>query len=141
MDRFTQLFEQLSLTEIDHLLRRTVFASIGVGVAALIVTALIGHVLVGLGICIGLAFGLVNIRLVTRSVARVNADQVARPTRVLASRTLLRLSVTTVAVLGLMFASVYLGLGTAGGVALFYFVLLANLVRSLLRSSTAGVMH
>ena len=141
MDRFAQLFEQLSLTEIDRLLRRTVFASIGVGIAALIVTALVHHVLIGLGICIGLAIGLINIRLITKSVAKVNADQIPRPTRVLASRTLVRLSATTVAVLGLMFASVYLGLGTAGGVALFYFVLLANLVRSLLRSSTAGVMQ
>ncbi|HUY06087.1 MAG TPA: ATP synthase subunit I [Acidimicrobiales bacterium] len=139
MDRFAQLFEQLSLNEIDRLLRRTVFGSIGVGVVALVVTAVISHILVGLGICIGLGIGLVNIRLVARSVAKVNADQVEKPTRVLASRTLVRLSATTVVVLGLMFASVSLGLGSAGGVALFYFVLLANLVRSLLRSSTAGV--
>lgn len=141
MDRFAQLFEQLSLNEIDRILRRTVFSSLGVGLVALVVSALIHHVLAGLGICIGLGVGLVNIRLVAKSVARVNADQVEKPTRVLASRTLVRLSATTVVVLGLMFASVYLGLGTAGGVALFYFVLLANLVRSLLRSSTAGVMQ
>lgn len=139
MDRFTQLFEQLSLGEIDRLLRRTVFGSIGVGIVALVVTAVLSHILVGLGVCIGLAVGLINIRLVAKSVAKVNADKVERPTRVLASRTLVRLSATTVVVLGLMFASVYLGLGTAGGVALFYFVLLGNLVVSLLRSSNPGV--
>ncbi len=139
MDRFAQLFEQLPLTEIDRLLRRTVYSAVGVGVVAFIVTVLLHHYLVGLGICLGLGLGLINIRLVTASVAKVNVDQVEKPVRVLASRTLVRLSFTTVIVLGLMFASVFLGLGTAGGVALFYFVLLANLVRSLLRSSAVGV--
>jgi len=138
MDRFASLFEQLSLPEIERLLHRTVYSAVGVGVVALGVTAILSHVLVGLGICIGLAIGLINIRLVTRSVARVNAEQVEKPTRVLASRTLTRLGLTTVVVLGLMFASVSIGLGTAGGVALFYFVLLANLVRSLLGSHPTG---
>ena len=141
MDRFAQLFEQLPLTEIDRLLRRTVFGAIGVGVVALVVAALVHHVLVGLGACLGLAIGLVNIRLVTKSVAKVNADRPAKPTRVLASRTLSRLTLTTAVIVAFMFVSIYLGLGTAGGVALFYFVLLANLVRSLLRSSTTGVLH
>ena len=138
MDRFASLFEQLSLPEIERLLHRTVYSAVGVGVVALGVTAVLSHVLVGLGVCIGLAIGLINIRLVTRSVARVNAEHVERPTRVLASRTLTRLGLTTVVVLGLMFASVSVGLGTAGGVALFYFVLLANLVRSLLGSHPTG---
>lgn len=141
MDRFAALFEQLPLTEIDRMLRRTAFSAIGVGVVALIVSALVHHVLVGLGLCLGLGAGMVNIRLVTKSVARVSADQPARPTRVLASRTLSRLTLTTVVILGLMFASIYLGLGTAAGIAVFYMVLLLHLVRSLLRSSTAGVMQ
>lgn len=139
MNRLSELFELLSVEEIDGVLRRSVFAALGVGVVALIVSAVVGHVLVGLGISIGLAAGIVNIRLVTQSVAKVQADGIERPTRALASRTLVRLSATTVVVLGLMFASVSLGLGTAGGVALFYLVLLVNLVRSLLRSATAGV--
>jgi hypothetical protein len=132
MDRFAALFEQLPLPEIARLLRRTVFSAVGVGVVALGVAIVLSHPLVGLGVCIGLGIGLVNIRLVTRSVAKINAAQVAKPTRVLASRTLTRLSMTTVVVLGLMFASISIGLGTAGGIALFYLVLLANLVRSLL---------
>jgi len=140
MDRLTSLFEQLSLPEIERLLRRTVFSGIGVGVVALGISALVSHPLVGLGVCLGLGLGLVNIRLITRSVARVNASQPAKPVRVLASRTLSRLTMTTLVVLGLMFASVQLGLGTAGGIALFYFVLLLNLVRSLLKTNASGAM-
>lgn len=141
MDRIVQLFEQLPLTEIDRLMRRTVFSAIGVGVVALIVAAFTHHLLVGLGACIGLAVGLVNIRLIAKSVAKVNADQPAKPVRALASRTINRLLLTTMVVIGLAVASLSVGFGTAGGIALFYFVLLANLVRSLLRSSTAGVLH
>lgn len=139
MDRLAALFEQLPLPEITRLLRRTVFGGIGVGIVALALSALLGHALVGLGACVGLALGVVNIRLITASVARVNATPVARPKRVLASQTLVRLGVTTVIVIGLLVASIQLGFGTAGGLAVFYFVLLVNLVRSILKQSATGV--
>jgi hypothetical protein len=138
MDRLTSLFEQLSLPEIARIVRRTVFTGMGIGVVALGVSLAISHVLVGVGICLGLAGGLANIRLVTRSVARVNATPVERPKRVIAQRTVLRLVVTTVVVVALLLASVSLGLGTAAGIALFYFALIANLVRELLRSNPAA---
>jgi cobalamin synthase len=138
MDRLAALFEQLPLPEITRVLRRAAFAGIGVGVVALGLSALLGHALVGLGACIGLALGIVNIRLVTASVARVNASPVDRPKRVLASQTLSRLAITTVIVIGLLFASVQLGFGTAGGLAAFYFVLLVNLVRAILKQGTTG---
>ncbi|HUY30821.1 MAG TPA: hypothetical protein VMV02_07500 [Acidimicrobiales bacterium] len=139
MDRLAALFEQLPLPEITRLLRRTVLGGIAVGVVALGLSALLGHALVGLGACVGLALGVVNIRLVTASVARVNAHPVARPKRVLASQTLARLAATTVVVIGLLVASIQVGFGTAGGIALFYFLLIANLVRSILKHGATGV--
>lgn len=139
MDRLAALFEQLPLPEITRLLRRTAFAGIGVGVVALVLAVVLGHPLVGLGACIGLALGIVNIRLVTASVARVNAHPVARPRRVLASQTLTRLAITTVVVVGLLVASVQLGFGTAGGLALFYLLLLVSLVQAILKQGAAGL--
>jgi len=139
MDRLAALFEQLPLPEITRLLRRTAFSGIGVGVVALAVSALLSHALVGLGICLGLGLGVVNIRLITASVARVNSTPVAKPRRVLASQTLTRLMITSVVVLGLLFASIQLGFGTAGGLALFYFVLLANLLRAILKQAESGL--
>jgi hypothetical protein len=135
MDRLTTLFEQLSLPEVARILRRTAFSGIGIGVVALGVAAAVSHVLVGVGICIGLGIGLLNVRLITRSVAKVNAAALERPRRALASKTLFRLGATTLLIIGLMLASVSLGIGSAGGVALFYFALLANLLRELLRSN------
>jgi hypothetical protein len=138
MDRLAALFEQLSLPEIARLLRRTAFSAIGVGVVALGVSIALSHPLVGLGVCCGLGLGLVNIRLVARSVAKINAAKVTRPARVLASRTVTRLGMTTLIIVGLIFASLQVGLGTAVGIAVFYLVLLANLLRSLLGANTNG---
>ena len=87
------------------------------------------------GIVIGLAVGLVNIRLITRSVARVTAQAPTRPNRVLAGRAVSRLAVTTLIVIGLAVASVSLGIGTAGGIAIFYLLLVVNLVVSLLHQT------
>jgi hypothetical protein len=135
MDRLTALFEQFSLPEIERLMRRTVFASIGFGVVAFGVSLVLSHVLAGLGIVVGLGIGLVNIRLVTRSVARVTERQPARPNRVLAGSAVGRLAATTVVVIGLAVASVALGIGAAGGIAVFYLLLVVNLVVSLLHQA------
>ncbi|MGA8297497.1 MAG: hypothetical protein WB770_10675 [Acidimicrobiales bacterium] len=139
MDRISQLFEHLPLSEMSRLVRRTVLAGLAVGVVVFGISLALSRPLIGLGVCIGLALGLVNIRLVARSVAKVNASGHAHPRRALASNTLARLGLTTVVVVGLAFASVELGIATAGGVALFYLLLLVSLVRSLLGQGTTGV--
>lgn len=140
MDRITTLFEQLPLPEVAHIVRRTVYAAIAVGIVLLAVSAVLGYVLVGVGGCLGLGLGLANIRLVARSVARASARPDAHPRRDLASHTLMRLGATTAIVIGLAFASVQLGLGTAGGVALFYLLYVASLLRSLLQHGTTGIV-
>jgi hypothetical protein len=137
MDRLAALFEQLSIPEIARLLRRAVFGAVGIGIVALVVSAILGHVLAGMGVCIGLAIGLVNIRLVTASISKISASDVEKPKRMIASRALYRLVGTTVVVIALVVLSTTLGIATAGGIALFYFVLVANLVRSLLGGMTS----
>jgi hypothetical protein len=139
MDRLSQLFEQLPLSEMTRVVRRTVFGGLIVGAVAFGISLAFSRPLIGLGVCIGLALGLANIRLVARSVAKVNASGHAHPRRALASSTLARLGVTTVVVVGLAFASVTLGICAAGGIALFYFLLLGSLVRSLFAQGTTGV--
>jgi hypothetical protein len=139
MSGIATLFEQLPLPEIAHIVRRTVWAGIATGAVALGVSALLGQVLVGVGGCIGLILGLANIRLVSRSVARLSAGSRSRRKRVLASNTFFRLAVTTAIVVGLVFASDQLGLGAAGGLAVFYLLYIASLIRSLLQQGTTGI--
>jgi len=135
MDRLASLFEQLSLPEIAQLLRRTAFSAAGMAVVALAISVVLSHPLAGLGATAGLGLGLVNIRLVTRSVSRLSASPVEKPRRVLAGRSLGRLGLTTVVVIGLMFASTQVGLGAFAGIALFYFVFIVNVAKALLHPS------
>ncbi len=138
MDRLAALLEQLPLPEVTRLLRRTTLMAAALGVVALVATIGISHPLIGLGACIGLSLGLVNIRMITASVARLNERQAAHPKRILASHTLARLAVTTAVVIGLMFAASQLGLSAAGGLAVFYLLLVVNLLVSLLRGVQAS---
>lgn len=139
MDRLAALFEQLPLPEVARVLRRSALAALGVGIVALTAAIALNHPFIGLGACVGLGLGLGNIRLVVAAVLKVNERQPANPKRVLASRTLVRLGATTVVIIGLVFASLQLGFGAAGGIAAFYFLLLVSLVRSILRQANLKV--
>jgi len=133
MNRLLEVFEQFSLPELNRLLKRTVFSAIGVGVVALVVAGLLGHLVFGFGVCLGLCLGLVNVRLITAQTAKVTASETSRPIRALASLTLFRLGVTTVVIVILAVVATQLGLGAVGGVALFYFTFLGNLIVPLLK--------
>src|SRR4029077_13691222 len=95
MNRLTDLFEQFSLLEITLILRRTALIGAGLAIAAIVVTALLSHFLIGIGVTIGLALGLANIRLVTLSIMRAGESAGSKIKKVIASNTLLRLGVTT----------------------------------------------
>ena len=139
MDRLAALFEQLPLPEVARVLRRTAFAGLCAGIVVLAASVALSHPFVGLGACAGLGIGLANIRLVVRSVLKVNELEHEHPKRVLASRTLMRLGASTAVIVGFVFASLQLGFGAAGGVAVFYFLLLVSLLRSILRQATTKV--
>jgi len=113
------------------MLRRTVFAAIGVGIAAFVVLTLVGYPLAGLGACIGLGLGLVNIRLVMRTASRLNTSGLSEVKRPMAMNTLGRLGLTTAVTLVLVVVFLPLGMGVLGGIAVFYVLFLVSLVRTL----------
>jgi hypothetical protein len=133
MERLAEVLGQLDLPEISRMLRRTVFAALGVGIAALVVLAVLGYALAGLGACIGLALGIVNIRLVMSTASRLNASGATKIKRPMAMNTLSRLGLTTVIAIGLVVVNLRLGMGVLGGVAVFYLLFVVNLVVTLLR--------
>lgn len=84
-------------------LRRPLLISAGLGVIALVATGFLGHILAGAFACLGLALGLLNVRLLQRSVA--NATITETPSKkALAFSALGRLGVMTlvVVVVGLL---------------------------------------
>lgn len=119
------------------MLRRTVYATIGVAIVALVVLSLVGYPLAGLGVCIGLSLGLVNVRLVLFTASRLNASGTTNIKRPMALNTLMRLAVTTVVAVGLVVLDLPLGVGVLGGIAVFYLFFVVNLVVSLLRQRPA----
>jgi len=128
MNRLLEVLEQFPLPELSRLLRRTIFSAIGLGAVALIVATALGYVLFGLGVCIGLGLGVANIRLVTKQATTAGASQSAHPVRALASQAAFRLSLTTAAIIVLVLVSNQLGFGAVGGIAVFYFAFLGNLI-------------
>ena len=90
------------------------------------------------GLCIGLGLGIVNFRLTQRSVAKIGASAATNKRRPLATNTLGRLGLMTIVALGLLFLSWDLGLGTMAGLAVFQFLLLVNVARSVLKAGPHG---
>lgn len=128
------MFAHFSLPSIPDVSRRTVAAALVIGVAALVAAFSFGHLLVGVGACIGLGMGTLNFRLVGVSVDKVAAMDVDNPKRPLAVNTFGRMGVITVIALGLCFLSKPLGFGVLGGLAAFQIILIANVARSMAKS-------
>ncbi len=132
------MFDKFSLPDVATVSRRTVIAALVVGVGGLIACLLLDAALVGLGLCLGLALGIVIFRLIQRSVVKVGERQDEHTRRPLALNTVGRLAVITVVALGLLFISFDLGLGLMAGLAIFQGLLLVNVARSMLKMGPLG---
>ncbi len=131
------MFAHFELPDIGDVSRRTVAASLLFGVVALVAAFSFGHLWVGVGGCIGLALGTVNYRLVGVSVDKVAATGTDNPKRPLAANTLGRLAVVTVIALGLAMINKGLGFGVLAGLAVFQFLLIFNVARSMAKAGPA----
>lgn len=133
------MFARFHLPSVPVVYRRTTTAAAVLGLAAFVILSATGRVLIGLGACIGLGLGMVNVRLIGSSVVKVAASADERKRRPLAMNTVARLSVISVVAVGLLLISFDLGLGTLVGLAVFEFVMLANVLRSMLATGGEGM--
>jgi hypothetical protein len=131
-------FSQFSLPQISTVARRTTLAALVVGTAALVGLALLGYALAGLGICLGLAMALGNFRLIQAATVRATRSMRADKRRPLAMNTLGRMGAITVVAFALVFVSHPLGFGVLFGLAIFQFMLIANVVVAMLRDPDMG---
>ena len=132
------MFERLQLPDVAAVARRTMLGALAVGVLGLVVLLLFSQTWAALGLCVGIALGIGNFRLIVRSVLKVGRRADANKRRPLAMNTLGRLMTMTVIALALAWVEPPLGLGIIGGLALFQFLLLANVTRSMLKAGVAG---
>jgi hypothetical protein len=134
------MFSHVSLPDLESISKRTVYGSIGLGVVGLIITSVLGAAFGGLGFCAGLSLGILNFRMIQRSVIKVGERQVEKPRRPLAMNTVTRLFFISALALGLLFVNFELGFGIMAGLAAFQVLLLLNVTRLMVRQagSVAG---
>ena len=128
------MFAHFSLPNLPEVSRRTVTSSLVVGVAALVAAFSVGHLLIGVGACIGRGLGILNFRMIGQSVDKVTAMDVDNPKRPLAVNTLGRMGIITVVAFGLLLINKSLGFGVLGGLAAFQIILIANVARSMAKA-------
>jgi hypothetical protein len=127
------VFSQFSLPQISTVARRAALGALAVGVVALVGSALLGYVVLGLGMCLGLGIALGNFRLIQVATVRASASGREDTRKPLATSTLGRMGAITVVALGLVFVSHQLGFGVLIGLAVFQFMLIANVIFAMLR--------
>jgi hypothetical protein len=103
-------------------LRSPLITAGAVAVAGLVLTGLYGHLLMGVFGVLGMAMGLLNIRLVQLNVDKITRDEHPRKQQ-LALSSLSRLALITFVALGLGLAFRPDGLGVFAGLALFQVIL------------------
>lgn len=130
LDELTELVGQADLVRA---IRRAMVCALVLGVAGLLGAVLLSHALVGLGICIGFAAGIVNLRLIGSAVAHVAEQNHAKPARPLAGRTAIRLALVSAVAIGLLIVAAPVGVGMLGGLIVFQFIFLANLAWAVFR--------
>jgi len=133
------MFEMFSAQDLVRVSRHTMVTALVVGVVGLVGAAVLGAPWVGLGIALGVGIGIVNFRLIVRSVSKVGEREGTNHRRPLAANTLTRLGVITVIALGLCFLLLPLGLGVLAGLGIFQVVLLANMARSMFKAGGGGI--
>jgi hypothetical protein len=107
-------------------LRRSIIMSSCVGVAAVLVTGLLGHVLMGLFACVGLALGALNTRMVQRSVVRYGTSEATNKKARFTRSVLGRLALITVLAVGAGILVRPDGLGVFAGLAFFQMMMLGG---------------
>ena len=126
------MLENLPTDTLPRLLRRTTLSAIIVGVLGFAVALFVAPPLAALGVVIGVAMAIANLRFLDGQTAKVEmrGEQSTKAIRrQLGGRTTARLVVMTVVVLAAVFLNAPLGIGIVSGLVLYQLVFVANVMR------------
>jgi predicted histidine transporter YuiF (NhaC family) len=119
-------------TALAKVLRRTTVSSLIGGGAAVIVALFVSAPLAAVGIVVGLAMAIVNLRFLDAGVAKVQTTgETSKKAlrRAMGTKSVTRLGVITVIAIGLMFVNGSLGIGAVIGLVIFQLFFVANVGR------------
>jgi hypothetical protein len=126
------VLENLPTNTLPRLLRRTTLSALAVGIVGFVVAIFIAPPLAALGVALGVAGAILNLRFLDRQAAHVELrgeqnTKVVR--RQLGGKTMARLIVVTIIVLGFVWLNAPFGIGIVSGLVLYQIVFVANVLR------------
>jgi hypothetical protein len=126
------VLENLPTNTLPRLLRRTTFSALAVGLVGFVVAIFIAPPLAALGVALGVAGAILNLRFLDRQAANVElrGEQSTKAVRrQLGGKTTARLVVVTIVVLGFVWLNAPFGIGIVSGLVLYQIVFVANVLR------------
>jgi hypothetical protein len=126
------VLENLPTNTLPRLLRRTTLSALAVGIVGFVVAIFVAPPLAALGVALGVAGAILNLRFLDRQAAHVElrgeqSTKVVR--RQLGGKTMARLIVVTIIVLGFVWLNAPFGIGIVSGLVLYQIVFVANVHR------------
>jgi hypothetical protein len=121
-------------TALAKVLRRTTVCALIGGGGAIIVALFVSAPLAAVGIVVGLAMAIVNLRFLDSGVAKVQTTgETSKKAlrRAMGTKSVTRLGVITVIAIGLLFLNGPLGIGAVIGLVIFQIFFVANVGRVL----------
>jgi len=126
------VLENLPTNTLPRLLRRTTLSALAVGVVGFVVALFVAPPLGALGVALGVALAIVNLRFLDRQAARVElrGQQSSKAVRrQLGGKTTGRLIPMTVVALFFLWLNAPLGVGIVTGLVLYQIVFVVNVLR------------
>jgi hypothetical protein len=126
------VLENLPTNTLPRLLRRTTLSALAVGIVGFVVAIFVAPPLAALGVALGVAGAILNLRFLDRQAANVElrGEQSTKAVRrQLGGKTTMRLIVVTIVVLGFVWLNAPFGIGIVSGLVLYQIVFVANVLR------------
>jgi hypothetical protein len=117
---------------LAKVLRRTIVSAIIVGAIAVVIVLLLSVPWAALGLAIGLAMAIVNLRFLDAGVAKLHtngevSNKVLR--RAMGTKSVTRLGIITLVCIGLLLLNGALGIGAVAGLVIFQLLFVVNVGR------------
>jgi hypothetical protein len=126
------VLENLPTNTLPRLLRRTTLSALVVGVVGFVVALFVAPPLGALGVALGVALAIINLRFLDRQAARVElkGEQSSKAVRrQLGGKTTGRLILMTIVALFFLWLNAPLGVGIVTGLVLYQIVFVVNVLR------------
>jgi hypothetical protein len=117
---------------LAKVLRRTIVSAVIVGAAAVVLALLLSAPWAALGLALGLAMAVLNLRFLDAGVAKLHTDgeinnKVLR--RAMGTKSVTRLGIITLICVGLLLVDGPLGIGAVAGLVIFQLLFVVNVGR------------